>query len=89
MEKQRIWSIGPNRKEDMEKIKEIVAVTIMALAILLITGVVKADTHEAKKPNKVEAFIQNEIEKTKAYQAKSWAEAKEQWQRLISKFQAN
>ena len=69
-------------------IKEIVAVTVMALAILLITGVAKADTHEAKKPNKVEAFIKNEIEKTKAYQAKSWAEAKEQWQKLISKFQA-
>ena len=72
----------------MDRIKELVAATVMALAILLITGVVKADTHEAKKPNKVEAFIQNEIEKTKAYQAKSWADAKAQWQKLLSKFQA-
>tara|TARA_X000000950_G_scaffold280795_1_gene376175 strand:+ start:609 stop:830 length:222 start_codon:yes stop_codon:yes gene_type:complete len=73
----------------MEKIKEIVAITIMALAILLITGVVKAETDMAKTPGKVETFIQNEIEKTKAYQAKSWADAKAQWQKLLSKFQAN
>ena len=58
------------------------------VALIVYGNTAKADTHEAKKPNKVEAFIQNEIEKTKAYQAKSWAEAKEQWQRLISKFQA-
>ena len=70
----------------MKNIKWLLATILVALIVYGNTA--KADTHEAKKPNKVEAFIQNEIEKTKAYQAKSWAEAKEQWQRLISKFQA-
>ena len=40
-------------------------------------------------PGKVGNQINIEIEKTKAYQKKSWAEAKAQWQRLLSKFQAN
>ena len=71
----------------MKNIKWLLATVFVALIVYGNTA--RADTHEAKKPNKVEAFIQNEIEKTKAYQAKSWAEAKEQWQRLISKFQAN
>ena len=70
----------------MKNIKWLLATIFVALIVYGNTA--KADTHEAKKPNKVEAFIQNEIEKTKAYQAKSWAEAKEQWQKLISKFQA-
>ncbi len=71
----------------MKNIKWLLATVFVALIVYGNTA--RADTHEAKKPNKVEAFIQNEIEKTKAYQAKSWAEAKEQWQKLISKFQAN
>ena len=71
----------------MKNIKWLLATVFVALIVYGNTA--RADTHEAKKPNKVEAFIQNEIEKTKAYQAKSWAEAKEQWQRLLSKFQAN
>ena len=70
----------------MKNIKWLLATVFVALIVYGNTA--RADTHEANKPNKVEAFIQNEIEKTKAYQAKSWAEAKEQWQRLISKFQA-
>tara|TARA_Y100001937_G_scaffold122859_1_gene184729 strand:- start:522 stop:776 length:255 start_codon:yes stop_codon:yes gene_type:complete len=84
----------------MNKIKELAAITVMALAILLITGVVKAEQTKsvtpqefvesvASVPGKVGDHINQEIEKTKAYQAKSWAEAKAQWQRLISKFQAN
>ena len=40
-------------------------------------------------PGKVGNQINIEIEKTKAYQKKSWAEAKAQWQKLLSKFQAN
>ena len=40
-------------------------------------------------PGKVVNHINLEIEKTKEYQAKSWAEAKAQWSRLLSKFQAN
>ena len=70
----------------MKNIKWLLATVFVALFVYGNTA--RADTHEAKKPNKVEAFIQNEIEKTKAYQAKSWADAKAQWQKLLSKFQA-
>ena len=81
-------------------IKEIVAVTIMALAILLITGVVKSEETKsvtaqefvesvASVPGKVGDQISTEIEKTKKFQAKNWADMKAQWQKIISKFQAN
>tara|TARA_B100000900_G_scaffold365700_1_gene341124 strand:- start:331 stop:570 length:240 start_codon:yes stop_codon:yes gene_type:complete len=40
-------------------------------------------------PGKLGNHLQSEWEKTKAHQAKSWADAKAQWSRLISKFQAN
>ena len=30
-------------------------------------------------PNKVSNFVNNEVEKTKEYQKKSWAEAKTKW----------
>ena len=77
--------------------------TLIGLTIvlgLIITGVARADTNVkttptefvenlASVPGKVGNQINIEIEKTKAYQAKSWAEAKAQWQRLLSKFQAN
>jgi len=76
--------------------------TLIGLTIvlgLIITGVARADNVKttptefvenlASVPSKVGNQINIEIEKTKAYQAKSWAEAKAQWQRLLSKFQAN
>ena len=43
----------------------------------------------ASVPGKVGNHITQEIEKTKAYQAKNWADMKSQWQKLLSKFQAN
>ena len=43
----------------------------------------------ASVPGKVGNHITNEIEKTKQYQAKNWADMKSQWQKLLSKFQAN
>ena len=43
----------------------------------------------ASVPGKIGEQINKEIEKTKEYQAKNWADAKAQWQRLLSKFQAN
>ena len=81
-------------------IKETVAVTIMALAIILITGVVKSEETKsvtpqefvesvASVPGKVGDQISTEIEKTKKFQAKNWADMKSQWQKLLSKFQAN
>ena len=43
----------------------------------------------ASVPGKVGNHITNEIEKTKEYKAKNWADMKSQWQKLLSKFQAN
>ena len=77
------------------KIKEYIMITIAALAFMLITGVAKAEdsttpqefvTAIAEVPAKIGNHISDEVEKTKAYQAKSWAEAKAQWQSLINKF---
>jgi len=76
--------------------KLIFAVLIMGIGYLTVA---KAETKSvtpkefaeavASVPGKVGDQITTEIEKTKAYQKKSWAEAKAQWQRLLSKFQAN
>lgn len=96
----RIWPTRPSRKADMNKIKELAVITVAALAFLLITGVVKSEETKsvtpkefvetvASVPGKVGNHITQEIEKTKAYQAKNWADMKSQWQKLLSKFQAN
>ena len=71
------------------KLKEIVMVTIAALAFMLITGIAKSDektitpqefaTNVAEVPGKLVKFIGSEVEKTKEYQAKSWAEMKTKW----------
>ena len=84
----------------MNRIKELATTTLAALALLLITGVVQAEETKsitpqefveriASVPGKIGEQINKEIEKTKDYQAKNWADAKAQWQRLLSKFQAN
>ena len=78
----------------MTKLKQLVLVTVASVAFIMMTGVAKADAQQVINtltgaPQKLHNHIQMEIEKTKAYQKKSWAEAKEQWQRLLSKFQAN
>ena len=80
----------------MDKIKEYALITITALAFMLITGVAKSDEKTytpqevmesfAQVPAKIGSHISNEIAETKAYQAKSWAEAKAQWQSLLDKF---
>ena len=59
------------------KLKEIVMVTIAALAFMLITGIAKADVSEVG--TKVSNFIQNEVSKTKEYQKKVWSEANNKW----------
>ena len=43
----------------------------------------------ASVPGKVGNHLQNEWSEIKSYQAKSWADAKAQWSRLFSKFQAD
>ena len=54
----------------MSKIKEILAITICALAFMLITGIAKA--------NPVTTWIINEKNKIVDFQTKSWADSKVQ-----------
>jgi len=80
----------------MDKIKEYALITIAALAFMLITGVAKSEektytpqetlTAFAEVPGKVSNHIQMEWTDIKEYQAKSWADAKKQWNSLIKKF---
>jgi len=71
----------------MDKIKEYALITITALAFMLITGVAKSEENKVTEViNSVGSHISDEVEATKAYQAKSWAEAKAQWQSLLNKF---
>ena len=72
------------------KLKETMMIAIAALAFMLITGVAKSDevktitpqefaSNVAEVPGKLAKFIGNEVEKTKEYQKKTWAEAKTKW----------
>ena len=71
------------------KLKETIMIAIAALAFMLITGVAKAEdktitpkefvSNVAEVPGKLVTFISGEVEKTKEYQAKSWAEMKTKW----------
>ena len=80
-------------------IKETMMVTIMALVILLATGLAKAEeksitpqefaTAISEVPGKFSNFVASEVEKTKKYQKESWAESKIQLANLklkISEF---
>jgi len=76
----------------MNKMKETLMMTVVALAFLTLTGLAKADentdTIQAIKqmPANIASHISNEVQETKEYQAKSWAEAKAQWTKLKNKF---
>ena len=80
----------------MNKIKEYAMMTVMAMAFLTLTGMAKADektytpaeTIQAIKaiPANIASHISNEMQETKEYQAKSWAEMKAQWTKLKNKF---
>ena len=71
------------------KLKETIMIAIAALAFMLITGVAKSEektitpqefvSNVAEVPGKFVTFIGNEVEKTKEYQANSWAEMKTKW----------
>ena len=72
------------------KLKETMMIAIAALAFMLITGVAKSEevktitpqefaSNVAQVPGKLVTFIGNEVEKTKEYQANSWAEMKTKW----------
>ena len=78
------------------KLKDITMITIAALAFMLITGVAKSDeksitpkefvSNVAEVPSKVGNWFTGEVEKTKEYQAKSWAKTKEDFASLVKKF---
>ena len=71
----------------MDKIKEYAMITVMALSFMLITGVAKSEENKVTDViNSVGNHISNEIVEIKDYQAKSWADAKKQWQSLLNKF---
>jgi len=80
----------------MDKIKEYAMITVMALSFMLITGVAKSDEKTyspqevmesfAQVPAKVGNHFKNEWSDIKSHQAKSWADAKKQWQDLKAKF---
>ena len=65
---------------------------IMAMVITLgVIGYAKADVNEVvsnitQAPAKLHNHILDQVEKTKQYQANSWADAKAQWLRLKTKF---
>ena len=72
------------------KLKETMMIAVAALAFMLITGVAKSEevktitpqefaSNVAQVPGKLVTFIGNEVEKTKEYQANSWAEMKTKW----------
>ena len=76
----------------MKNMKETLMITVIALAFLTLTGMAKADentdTITAIKaiPTNIASHISNEVQETKEYQAKSWAEMKAQWSALKNKF---
>ena len=76
----------------MNKIKETLMITVAALAFLTLTGLAKADektnTITAIKaiPTNIASHISNEVQETKEYQAKSWAEMKFKWNSFKEKF---
>ena len=71
----------------MDKIKEYAVITLGALAFIMITGMAKAGENKVTEViNSVGNHISNEIVEIKDYQAKSWADAKKQWQSLLNKF---
>ena len=71
------------------KLKETIMIAVAALAFMLITGIAKSEektitpkefvSNVAEVPGKVGNWFTGEVEKTKEYQAKSWAEMKTKW----------
>jgi hypothetical protein len=80
------------------KTKVLIVAGAVVLAVALGTNKAVADEHDPIKtlqtnivelPGKVVTHISNEIEATKEYQAKSWAQARAQWLALKTKFLSN
>ena len=75
------------------KTKVLIVAGAVVLAVALGTNKAVAEDTVTDKiknvPTAVATHISNEITATKEYQAKSWAEAKAQWQALITKLSIN
>ena len=65
--------------------KSVALVVISVIAVIMLSmSMASADENKLsttikEMPNKVSNFVNNEVEKTKEYQKKSWAEAKTKW----------
>ena len=76
--------------------KLIFAVIVLSIGYLTLAKAEETKTYTpqefiesvASVPGKVGNHLQNEWSSIKEYQAKNWADAKAQWSRLFSKFQA-
>ena len=78
----------------MNKLKELILITVASLAFIMLTGTAKADAQTVinnlvSVPGKLHNHIQSEIEDGKEYQKNSWADAKLQLLRLKAKFIKN
>lgn len=72
----------------MNTIKEYIMISIMALAILIMTGVAKADETTtfgdfvsawASVPGKIINHVKSEAQDIKQYQTDSWTDMKQKW----------
>ena len=72
----------------MNTIKEYIMISIMAMAIMIMTGVAKAEETTtfgdfvsalASVPGKIINHVKSEAEDIKEYQQDSWADAKSKW----------
>jgi len=73
----------------MNTIKEYIMISIMAMAIMIMTGVAKADSDTAtfgdfvsalaSVPGKIINHVKSEAEDIKQYQQDSWTDAKSKW----------
>jgi len=73
----------------MNTIKEYIMISIMAMAIMIMTGVAKADSDMttfgdfvsalASVPGKIINHVKSEAEDIKQYQQDSWTDAKSKW----------
>jgi len=78
----------------MKKLKELVLISVVSLAFIMMTGVAKADAQQVintltSVPVKLQNHIQMEVAKTKEYQKNSWATAKAQLLKLKAKIIKN
>ena len=78
------------------KIKVLLMAGAVVLAVSMMSNKAEADepiktlqTNIVELPGKVATHISNEIEATKEYQSKSWAQARAQWLALKTKFLSN